>query len=136
MSEDQLTLLTLDLHPDPDPIRSGAIFEHVQRSPPTFPTMPLISAPFTIIAVQLTFIPDWSRFSDRLQSGMDRSPVEWGYMIVKGAKLLQRDCSLYMDKYMCVCIVCVSVIYFRKTKWTPILQFSILPYPLLQNVCS
>ena len=25
----------------PDLIRSGAIFEHVQRSPPTFPTMPL-----------------------------------------------------------------------------------------------
>ena len=41
MNEDQLTLLTLDLRPVPDLLRSGAIFEHVQRSPSTFPTMPL-----------------------------------------------------------------------------------------------
>ena len=25
------------------------------------------------------FIHDWSRFSNRLRSGTDRSPVEWGY---------------------------------------------------------
>ena len=41
MGEDQLTLLKLDLRPIPDPLKSGAIFKHVQRSPPTFPTMPL-----------------------------------------------------------------------------------------------
>ena len=38
-------------------------------------------AQFTITAVQFTFIPGWSRFSDRLKSGTDRSPVEWGYYI-------------------------------------------------------
>ena len=41
----------------------------------------LIAAQFTITAVQLTFVPDWSRFSDWLRSGTDRSPVEWGYKI-------------------------------------------------------
>ena len=41
--------------------------------------LPLIAAQFTITAVQFTFIPDWSRFSDRVISGTDRSPVEWGY---------------------------------------------------------
>ena len=41
MSEDQLTLLTLDLRLVTYPLKSGAIFEHVQRSPLTFPTMPL-----------------------------------------------------------------------------------------------
>ena len=83
MSEDRLTLLTLDLRPVTDPLRSGAIFKHVQRSLPTFPTMPLIAAQFKITAVQFTFIPDWSRFSDRLRSGTDRSPVEWGYKIYR-----------------------------------------------------
>ena len=68
--------------PVPNPLRSGAIFEHIQRSPLDLPThatpLPLITAQVTITAVQFTFIPDWSQFSDRVRSGMDRSPLEWG----------------------------------------------------------
>ena len=41
--------------------------------------LPLIAAQFTTTAVQVTFFPDWSQFSDLLRSGKDHSPVEWGY---------------------------------------------------------
>ena len=75
MGEDQLTLLALDLRPVPDPLKSGAIFEHVQRSPPTFPTTPLRcrSLPLSLRSLPLNsrLFPIGSDF----QIGLDRERI-------------------------------------------------------------
>ena len=76
MSEDQLTFLTTDPRSVPDPLRSGAIFEHVQRSSPTFPTMPLRCRSLPLNLRWLPFNsrlfpigPDFQIGLDRVRSG-------------------------------------------------------------------
>ena len=75
MSEDQLTLLTLDLRPVPDLLKSGAIFEHVQRSPPTFPTMPLRRRSLPINLRSLPFNSRLFPIGPDFQIGLDREQI-------------------------------------------------------------
>ena len=75
MSEDQLTLLTLDLRPIPDHLRSGAIFVHVQRSPPTFPTMPLRWRSLPINLRSLPFNSRLFPIGPDFQIGLDREQI-------------------------------------------------------------
>ena len=102
MSKDQLTLLTLDLRPVPDPLRSGAIFEHVQRSPPTFPTMPLC---YRSLPLNLRSLPFNSRLfpmGPDFQIGSDRERIvaQWnGGMSFYSAGAHAHDGSLWRDQF-------------------------------------
>ena len=75
MSEDQFTLLTLDLRLVPELLRSGAIFEHVQRSPPTFPTMPLRWRSLPINLRSLPFNSRLFPIDSDFQIGLDREQI-------------------------------------------------------------
>ena len=75
MSEDQPTLLTPDLRPVPDLLRSGAIFEHVQRSPTTFPTMPLRCRSLPLNLRSLPFNSRSFPMGPDFQIGLDRERV-------------------------------------------------------------
>ena len=84
MSEDQLTLLTLDLQPIYDPLRSGAIFEHVQGSPPTFPTMPLHCRSLPLSIRSLPFNSRLFLIGPDFQIGLDRERIvaQWNGGII------------------------------------------------------
>ena len=75
MIEDQLTLLTLDLRSVPDPLKSGEIFEHVQRSPPTFPTMPLRCRSLPLSLRSLPFTSGLFPIGPDFQIGLDREQI-------------------------------------------------------------
>ena len=71
MSEDQLTLLTLNLRTVPDLLRSGAIFEHVQRSPPTYLTMLLLCRSLPLSLQSLPFNSRLFPIGPHFQIGLD-----------------------------------------------------------------
>ena len=56
-------------------IRSGAIFEHVQRSPPTFPTMPLHCRSLPISLRSLPFNSHLIPIGSDFQIGLDRQRI-------------------------------------------------------------
>ena len=71
MNEDKIKLLTLDLRPVPDTrIRSGAIFEHVQRSPQP-------SRPCRSVAAHCRSISDHCRSNSRLSPIRERIVAQW-----------------------------------------------------------
>ena len=85
MSEDQLTLLALDLRSVPDPLRSGAIFEHVQRSPPTFPIVPLRCRSLPLSLRSLPFNSRLFTICPDFQIGFDREWIvaQWNGAIIR-----------------------------------------------------
>ena len=58
-----------------DHLRSGAIFEHVQRSPPTFPTMPLHCRSLPISLRSLPFNSHLIPIGSDFQIGFDRQRI-------------------------------------------------------------
>ena len=89
MNEDQLTLLTLDLRPVPDLLRSGGFFDHVQRSPPTFPTMPLRWRSLPINLRSLPFNSRLFPIGPDFQIGLDREQIvaQWNGGITRVIKI-------------------------------------------------